>query len=240
LLTVTGLQPGRTKARETPAVPQVEKADVIKTIAVAHSTLADMIRVQWLSGMRPKEVRLMRSCDIDQSDDIWVYIPHKHKTQHKGKHRPIPIMPESQAILTPYLIDKEDRPEEYLFRPADAVFLMNLEKRAKRKTKVQPSQRCRKKKRKRTFRPYYTKDAYLKAVKCAAKRAGVSVWSPNRLRHTQATEVNSTLGIEAAKTLLRHASTETTKIYLDPNVQLKEQIEAVKEVARKISVHSTK
>jgi len=241
LLTVTGLQPGRTNAKELPPVPQVKKADVIQTIAVAHKTLADMIRVQFLSGMRPKEVRLMRSCDIDRSDDIWVYIPHRHKTQYRGKHRPIPIMPPSQAILMPYLIDKEERPDEYLFRPGDAMKLICFEKRMKRKTKVQPSQRNRKKKkRKHPFLPYYTKDAYLSAIKRAAERAGVPPWSPNQLRHTQATEVNSTLGIEAAQLLLGHASPETTKIYLDPDVQLKEQIEAVKEVARKIDNYSNK
>ena len=182
----------------------------------------------------------MRLCDIDRSDDIWIYTPHKHKTQHKGKFRLIPILPESQAILIPSLIDKRDRPEEYLFRPVDAVFLINLEKRAKRKSKVQPSQRCRKKKRKHPFRPCYTKDAYYNAVKRAAERAAVPHWSPNQLRHTQATEINSTLGLEAARILLGHESEETTKIYLDPDVQRKEQAEAVKEVARKISVHSTK
>ena len=234
LMTVRGLAEGKSAAKERPPVPQVELDDVLKTVAVAHKTLADMIRVQLLAGMRPKEVRLMRACDIDKSDDIWVYMPHTHKTQHKGKYRPIPILPESQAILMPYLIDKEERPDEYLFQPGDAVRQINFERRAVRKSKVQPSQRNRKKGRKFPFRECYTKDAYYTAVNRAAERAGVPHWSPNQLRHTKATEVEKMLGIEAARVLLGHASVETTKIYLDPNVKLKEQIEAVKELARKL------
>ena len=234
------LHEGRSPARESQPVPQADFSDVLKTIEFCHKTVSDMIRVQLLSGMRPKEVRLMRSCDIDRSDDIWVYIPHEYKTSYKGKHRTITIPPESQAILIPYLIDKEEQPESYLFSPGDAMKMIGFEKREKRKSKVQPSQKCRKKKQKRTFQPYYTKDAYCIAVKRAAKAAGVTEWSPNQLRHTTATEVEAKFGIEAAQLLLGHSSPETTKVYLDPKSKLKEQIEAAKENHRKISAHSTK
>lgn len=234
LLTVRGLKAGKTSAPERPPVPQVKLEHVLKTIECCHKTVADMIRVQLLSGMRPKEVRVMRACDIDQSDDIWIYTPHQHKTQHKGKHRPIPIHPESQAILVPYLIEKEDCPDDYLFKPGDAMKLIAIELRSKRKTKVQPSQVNRKTGRKYPFRECYTKDAYLCAVQRAAERAGVPKWSPNQLRHTQATQVNEALGIEAAQRLLGHSSPETTKIYLDPDTLRKKLIEEVKEVARKM------
>ena len=228
LCCLPSLQEGRTKARESKPVPQADISLVLKTIEYCHKTIADMVRVQLLSGMRPQEVRLMRSCDIDRSDDIWVYMPHKHKTRHKGKYRPIPIMPQSQAILMPYLIDKQDEPESYLFSPGDAMKMLGFEKRAKRKTKVQPSQMNRSKGRK--YKPCYSTDAYRAAIQRSANAAGIPCWSPNQLRHTKATEVEKLLGIEAAQMLLGHASAETTKIYLDPDVKLKEQIEAVNDL----------
>ncbi len=117
LCCLPSLKEGRTTAKESQPVLQVNVSDVLNTIEYCHKTIADMVRIQLLSGMRPQEVRLMRACDIDRSDDIWAYIPHRHKTQHKGKCRPIPIFPEGQAILMPYLIDKQDRPDEYLFSP---------------------------------------------------------------------------------------------------------------------------
>ena len=163
-----------------------------------------------------------------------IYTPHQYKTKHKGKKRPIPIEKESQAILVPYLIEKEDCPEDYLFKPGDAVRLIAIEKRIKRKSNVQPSQTHRKKGRKHPFRECYTKDAYGTAIQRAAERAGVPKWSPNQLRHTRATQVNDALGIEATQLLLGHSSTETTQIYLDPEVELKKQTEDLKKMARKM------
>jgi len=111
LMTVSMLRPGETTAVDHPPVEEAPLEDVLKTVAVCHKTLADMIRVQLLSAMRPQEIRLMRACDIDQSDDIWIYTPHEYKTQHKGKLRTIPILPENQEILTPYTADNETTPE---------------------------------------------------------------------------------------------------------------------------------
>jgi integrase len=130
---------GRTTARESVPVSSVDNADVLKTLDSCNKTISDMIRIQMLAGMRPQEVRLMRSSDIDRNDpDIWVYIPRRHKTQHKKKYRTIPIVPECQQILVPYLIEKAETPDDYLFSPADAVLLLNLDRR-----------RCGKKERKR-------------------------------------------------------------------------------------------
>ena len=236
LMTVSMLREGEESAFDYPPITEAPLEDVLKTIAVCHKTLGDMIRIQLLSAMRPKEVRLMRLCEIDTTDDIWIYAPLEHKTKHKGKLRTIPILPESQLILAPYIEENKNNPEAYLFSPKQALQKIALEKRAKRKSKVQPSQQGRRKGR-RKGKPIgdcYTKDSYGVAIDRAAKRADVPKWSPNQLRHTKATDVDSKLGIEAAQILLGHSSPETTKIYLDPDVKKKEQIEKVKEVARKM------
>jgi len=237
LMTVSMLTAGETSAVDYPPVAEAPLEDVLKTVAVCHKTLGDMIRVQLLSAMRPQEIRLMRSCDIDRSDDIWIYTPHEHKTQHKNKKRTIPILPESQKILWPYLAENEAMPEAYLFSPQKAVKAIAAEKRSNRKTPVQPSQQGRRKGRGkgRPIGDHYTKDAYGTAIERAAKRAGVPPWSPNQLRHTMATAVKNNLDIEAAQHLLGHSSPKTTEIYLDPNTEHKRHVEKVKEIARKIA-----
>jgi len=241
LMTVKRLEPGKTAAPDRPPIPQVCLDDVLKTIKHCHKTLADMIRVQLLGGMRPNEVCQMRPSDIDCSDDIWVYTPHEYKTQHhKKSYRTIPIIPECQAILMPYLMEREKNPESYIFSPHEAVKLIRMERQQNRKTPVRPLQKYRKSKPKRKPGECYNHRSYRHAVDKTIERAGVPHWSPNQLRHTQATEINSTLGLEAARILLGHESEETTKIYLDPDVQRKEQAEAVKEVARKINTNSKK
>ena len=53
-------------------------------------------------------------------------------------------------------------------------------------------------------------------------------WSPNRLRHTAATEIRKRFGLEAAQVTLGHSQADVTQIYAEKNLTL-----AV-EVARKI------
>ena len=88
---------------------------------------------------------------------------------------------------------------------------------------MQPSQACRAKARP-TKSPgnAYTADTYGQAIKYAiekARRAGIVIesWSPNRLRHTRATELRETVGIEAAAATLGHSDLRTTEIYAKQN-----------------------
>ena len=41
-----------------------------------------MIQAQELAGMRPQDIRNMRTGDIDMTGDVWVYKPWTHKTEH--------------------------------------------------------------------------------------------------------------------------------------------------------------
>ncbi len=70
LLTVEGLRRGRSEARDPDPIGPVDDATVEATLVFLNPTLADMVRIQDLTGMRPGEVLLMRSCDIDRSDDV--------------------------------------------------------------------------------------------------------------------------------------------------------------------------
>jgi integrase len=85
-----------------------------------------MLRVQVLTGARPGEVRLMRPCEVERAPadptareaGVWLYRPEAHKKQHEDEDettRVIPIGPQAQAILTPYLAAQPD-PAGYVFR----------------------------------------------------------------------------------------------------------------------------
>lgn len=225
---VSKLQPGDTVARETEAVTSVEDAIVAATIPFLPPTVDDMVRLQQLTGCRPSEVRNLRWCDIDQSDDIWIYIPWEHKTEHKKKRRIIAIMSPAREIFEKYRHRPED---EFIFSPRETVRLINERRRVNRKTPVQPSQVLRgeaAKKRQPKQNTQYSRRAYNLAIERACEKAGVPSWSPNQLRHFFATETDELLDKEAARSLLGHSHSSTTEIYIDEN------IEKIKKIARQI------
>jgi len=220
LLGVDNLKAGRTKAPEYQKVDSVGADVVEQTLPHLPPIVADMVRIQRLCGMRPQDVRNMRACDIDQSGDVWRYVPYTHKTEHKGKNRIVAVGPRAQAILMSYLLEKKDNPEAFLFSPKDTVRLQNIERRRNRKTlnkkgEVQPSQRDRSKTSAAKYGDQYTKDSYNRAVSRACEQAGIPTWTPNQLRHSTGTVVRSKYGLDAAQAYLGHANANTTEIYAE-------------------------
>lgn len=213
LATVEGLKKGRSTAREAAPVRAVSLDDVEATLPHLPPIVADMVRVMMLTGARPNEMCIMRPCDIDRSDDVWIYTPSTHKTEHHDQERVIAIGPRAQGVLTAYL-DRED--SAFCFDPRESEKLRRIEQRRARKTKVQPSQKDRsKKKPKRKPGTHYTTESFRRAVHRAADLAGVEKWSPNRLRHLRATEVRSRFGLDHAQAVLGHATADTTQIYAE-------------------------
>lgn len=187
----------------------------------------------------------MRAGDIDRSRDIWVYRPFTHKTEYRGKTRALAIGPRAQAILAPYLIEKADEPEAFLFSPADSLKLFQAERRKNRKSKPQPSQRNRKKPEpKRRINDQYSNDSYAQAIERAVakynaletkaaehenrKPAGVPKWSPNQLRHSAGTEVRNRFGLDTAQAVLGHSSAKVTEIYAE--IDFAKAVEAMREI----------
>jgi len=117
LATVSGLQRGRTEARETAPVPPVSDSLVEQTLSHLTVVVADMVRFQRLTGCRPGEVCILRPCDVDTSGDVWVYRPESHKTEHHDRNRTIAIGPKAQAVLRSYLLRNK---EDYCFSPGDS------------------------------------------------------------------------------------------------------------------------
>jgi integrase len=172
LTKLPSLKRGRSEAKEVPPVTVVSEEVVGKTLSFLPSPVAAMVRLQILTAMRPGEVRAMRACDIDTSRDVWHYVPWEHKTEHHGIPRLVALGPLCQSILLPYLMDKEDEPEAWLFSPQEAMAEHHVKARERRQSKVQPSQRDRSKPNPKT-QPggQYRSDTYGKAIRRAAEPA---------------------------------------------------------------------
>jgi integrase len=214
LKAVKPLARGRSGARETGPVKPVPDALVDAIRPHVSRQVWAMIELQRLTGMRPGEVTIMRTIDLDTSGKVWVFIPESHKTEHHGKERPIYIGPRAQAILRPWL-----RAEltAYLFSPREAMEEQWAARRAARKTPLTPSQRGRKRKKKPGRAPgeSYSTRAYYHAVRRGCVGAGVEPWHPNQLRHNAATWLRKEYGLDVARVILGHSSPAVTEVYAE-------------------------
>ncbi len=189
LKVLAGLKAGRTRAKESTPVEAVDRKVVEKTLPHLPTTVADMVRLQLLAGMRPSEVCTIRPADINRSEAVWVYTVVGNKCEHHGKSRSVYIGPEAQKVLTPYLLRM---PEEFCFRPARVSTTPRLKRR-------------------------YRTDSYRRAIVRACEKAGVDAWAPNRLRHLAGTEIRAKFGIETVAVLLGHSNLRTSEIYAAAN-----------------------
>jgi integrase len=238
LKTVPGLKKGRTTASE--AVPIKPVADELVNLTMPHlpPVVADMVRFQRLVGCRPGEVCSLRPCDVDTAGAVWHYRPASHKTEHHGRERVICIGPKAQEVLRPYLLrDKQ----ACCFSPAESRRKQYAQMRERRKTKVQPSQVDRSKKRpKKSPGDGYTKDSYNRAIQRACTKADLAAhtsdpsipadqvvvpsWRPNQLRHSVATKIRRDYGLEAAQVVLGHSRADVTEIYAERDLARAESV----------------
>lgn len=244
LKTVQGLAAGRSKAKESDGVKPVDVSIVEATIPHLSSIVADMVRLQLLTGMRPQEVCKLRPCDVTRDGEVWEYTVPMHKTEHRGKSRTVLIGPAAQQILAKYLLRDE---KSTCFSPLEAVKHHLATKKERRVTPLNCGNRPgsnRKRNPKRKARNAYDTDSYRRAIARACDRAfpapegteGEQLkawqkenrWAPNRLRHTKATEIRRNFGIDCARVILGHSDVATSEIYAELDLQ------KAREVARKI------
>lgn len=214
---IPSLKRGRTDARETKPVLPVSEAVVDETVKHCSPVVADMIRVQMLTGCRPGEVCKLTPAMIDRSGDVWTATLSEHKTAHHGKARVLYFGPEAQELLKPYLLRD---PNECLFRPCDS------EKKRRDGIPRQVPENCGNRvgysKRTRAGRAarrkpgtQYTTQAYGQAIKYACEKGNLPYWAPNQLRHAAATRIRAEHGLEVAQILLGHSKLETSQVYAE-------------------------
>ena len=218
---IPGLKAGRTSAPETKKILPVSQDVVDATLKECPPVLADMIRVQLLTGCRPAEVCALTPAMIDRSGEVWRAHLIDHKGAWRGKDRIIYIGPEAQAVLRPYLDRDQDA---NLFSPAECdaqrrAMLTELRKTPTNQgNKPGYNSRTRSgKKQPQTSRlgTAYTSISYGRVIYYRCKKAGVPKWAPNQLRHSAATKARSEFGLDHAAGFLGHAEVGVTQVYAE-------------------------
>lgn len=226
LKSLESLKKNRSHAKESDKVKPVKWEDVAALESFVCRQIWAMILLQWHTGMRPGEVVLITPADIQKHDHIWIYRPHRHKTDYRGKDRIIAIGKKAQEVLNPWLCRPNETP---CFSPGESQGERYQQMRASRKSKVQPSQLDRSKSDpKRAPGQAYQVSSYRRAITKACEKAQVETWTPNQIRHTFATRVRKEFGLDAAQVALGHEHANVTQIYAEKD------IEVIKKIAEKL------
>jgi integrase len=234
LKTLAGLEVGRSEATEPDPVKPVAIEHVEAVYPFVSRQVEGMIRLQLITGMRSGEVVIMRTGDIDRSGKLWVYRPQHHKTLYRGHTREIYLGPKAQEVVNQFL--KLD-PKAFIFDPRDAEQDRRDRQHAARKTPAgmgnEPGTN-RRRKPARQIGDRYDVASYRRAITRACDKANaqrktesadesevraVPHWHPHRLRHTAATALRKTHGIEAAQVILGHKTLDVTELYAEQNVE---------------------
>lgn len=115
---VSELRRGEDGIREGTKVRPVNEELMRATLPHLPPEIATMVEVQFLTGMRPGEVCIMRAMDINMGGEVWLYKPMRHKTEEQGFERIVAIGPRAQALLRPFLTGD---PKKFLFSPVSVV-----------------------------------------------------------------------------------------------------------------------
>lgn len=207
LTQVANLKAFRSAARETEPVRAVPDDAIERTCALLPESLADMVRVHRLTGMRPGEVCGLSWDRIERVGDVWAYRPDHHKNEWRRHVRVVAVGPRAQAILLKYA-----GAEGAIFSPARALAERAAAERSARVEPMRPGEDDRRAAARRAAGMAVRKvadawevHAYARAVSRACEAGGIERWSPNQLRHTCATAVRRRLGIAAARAVLGHS-----------------------------------
>jgi integrase len=225
LETVRGLEADELGCREPDDTAPVPEAGLALTLPCMNYVVRAVCELLLLTGARPKEIRDLRPADVrtdgkieaargyfvELGSGVWAVPLARHKTAKKKVRRVLLLGPRAQAVLRPFL---ERDPDAYCFSPAEAVAELGRQRRAARKSRVQPSQEYRRKDSPaRQAGVCYTRKALERSVKYACKKAGVAPWRPGALRHNAATRIVEEHGLEMARLILGHTKSEMTLRY---------------------------
>jgi integrase len=213
LSALRGLPKGRCGARDNPAVEAVPWALVEATLPHLVPTIADVVRLQWWSGMRPAEALALTRRQLDMSGPTWLYRLARHKGSWRGRERVVAFGPKAQEIVRGRLRLEPDMP---IFSGRDAWNERRGLARAARKSPLTKQTRVRDKRGEAhaaEVAEWLTVDEYRRAIHRACDEGELPRWSPHRLRHAAGTRIAKQIGIEAARAALGHSDVSTTRRY---------------------------
>lgn len=204
LLAVEHLPARKTAAAEPRKVESVAIERVNATLPHVSPTVQNLVLFQLLTGCRPSEAIHSQWSEIDRHGPkgCWVYRPEHHKTMSKGQIREIAIGPKCQAMLnllgTNQYVFGEDAPPMTV-----ASYRQAIVKGCERAFDCPKELRTRK----------YSRPEHLRQE--AAEWRAQHCWFPYQLRHLAGTEIARAADLEHVAAVLGHASTDTSRIYVD-------------------------
>ena len=234
---VKSLRKGEPGTFDNPPRKEVADDIVRRTLPFMSPTVAAMVQLQRMTGMRPSELCAMTVGDIDKTREhgLWHYVPKSQKTEAHIGAIPIPLGKPEQALLEPYL--KSKKSSAAIFSPRTAMAEWHDERRKNRKTTVLPSQQKREQQRaknpaERQPGEFYDRNSYRVAILHAIKKGNKTLpedqkipkWSPYQLRHANATAVEKEAGLDKAQAVLRHTTASTTKRYAHGQLAIAEEV----------------
>ncbi len=174
---VGGLRRGKTDAAEPEAVRPVPLGSVNAVRPFVSRQVWALIQLQLFTGARSGELVKLRPVDIDTADPAcWFVRPAHHKTAHHGKTRAIPIGPQGQAVIRPFLPGRAV--DAYLFSPIEAEAERREACHAARQTPMnqgnRPDYSGRTRdggERRNAPKEHYTTNSYCHAIQRACERA---------------------------------------------------------------------
>jgi integrase len=234
LKVVKSLKKGYPGTFDHPEREAVPKNVVEATLKYMPPTIAAMVQLQYMTGMRPSEVFNMRVGDIDQSrsNGLWYYSP-KHKTEQHIGEKPIPLGKAEQELIESYLMGKA--PDAAVFSPRTAQEERNTDRRANRKTRRTPSHKtsdegratksCR-------YAEFYNRISYRQAVEYAIAKGNkvlpedqkIPHWTVYALRNSAATNLEAEIGLDEAQAQLGHTSANMTRRYSKAQLRIREKL----------------
>lgn len=238
---VDGLRVGRTTAPESPPVKPASEPLIEAVFPFVSAQVQAMVKLQLTTGMRPGEVVIMRTCDIDTSVQPWLYRPSRHKTEHHHHERVVFLGPKCQEVLLPFL--KPQQPQAFLFAPKEAERERRRRVHTRRKTPMSCGNVPGSNKKRHPKRPpgvRYETQSYGRAVSRACELAfpvpdGLDPeqtkqwrrnhhWHPNQLRHNAATRLRKEFGLDVAQVVLGHKTLSVTQVYAEKDVASAQQV----------------
>ena len=241
LQAVESLKRGRSRAKESKRIPAVPREVVDQTLPFLPPTVAAMVEVVWHSPVRIEEVVIMRGDEFDTTGEVWLFRPTSWKTQHAeehGKERAIPVGPNTQAVLKPFM---ERAKGGYLFKPSDGAgktqqhhgecytteSMRQAIHRACDQAWPLPDHLARRK-----IEASGRKHHKLETHQAWRRRLGDAGWdevlawrqqhrwNPNQLRHAKLTRLEREYGTEKARRIAGHGNLASTLSYIDPNLEV--------------------
>jgi integrase len=198
LSTVENLHRGRSTAREGRKVLPVDEKHIKALVPFLSDTAADMMMVQYYTGMRSGEICQMTAAQIEMTKGVWLYRPARHKTDRLGHVKVVPLGPNVQQIIRPVMASR--KPYEPLFQ---TMFGNGFDKDNYRKELI------------RAF----------KTAKEAGVH--IPYFHPHQIRHTVGTKVRGQFGPEFARATLGQRTLSATEIYAELDLSKAEKVAKV-------------